>query len=41
MGQKEKKVEGEAEARATNTLLLFDIYINIDEKDVTQLAFQS
>ena len=38
---KKKKVEGEAEARATNILLLFDIYINVDGKDVTQLPFQS
>ncbi len=38
---KKKIVEGEAEAKATNILLLFDIYIDIDGKDVTQLPFQA
>lgn len=38
---KKKKMEGDAEAKATNLLLLFDIYIDVDGKDVTQLEFQS
>lgn len=38
---KKKKIEGEAEAKATNILLLFDIYIDVDGKDITQLPFQA
>jgi hypothetical protein len=37
---KKKKMEGDVDAKATNLLLLFDIYIDIDGKDVTQLPFQ-
>ena len=35
-----KKKKGDGEAKATNLLLLFDVYINIDGKDATQLPFQ-
>ncbi len=38
---KKKMMEGDLEPKATNLLLLFDIYIDVDGKDVTQLPFQS